>query len=73
MYDLLLINIHQQIDIADKGFWEWLGIYNLSAFAEQYGYSARCFSGYAHEVEKILAEEMPRGVKVVGLSCDFEN
>lgn len=73
MYDILLLNVHQQIDIADKGFWEWLGIYNLAAFAEQYGYPAKCFSGYTHEVEKILAEEMPKGVKVVGLSCDFEN
>lgn len=73
MYDFLLINCHRQREVLNGLFCDWLGIYSLATFLDKNGYPARAFAGYAHEVEDLLAEEIPCGVKAVGLSCDFEN
>lgn len=73
MYDFLFINSHRQIEMRLGPFCDWLGIYCLATFLDKNGYPSRAFSGYTHEVEKILEDGVANGVKCVGLSCDYEN
>ncbi|MDE5831419.1 MAG: B12-binding domain-containing radical SAM protein [Desulfovibrio sp.] len=73
MYDLLLINTHRQRDFDGGGYADWLGVRLLASYIEDCGYSARVFSGFTHECVEILREELPRGVKVVGFACDYDN
>ncbi|MBQ7606888.1 MAG: B12-binding domain-containing radical SAM protein [Desulfovibrionaceae bacterium] len=73
MYDVLLINAHRQYEIQSGILCDWLGVYLLASYMAQNGFPARAFAGFAHEVVPLLEEEMDKGVKVVGFSCDYEN
>lgn len=73
MYDFLFINCHRQHEISTDSFCDWLGIYCLATFLDKNGYPSRAFAGYSHKVEEILEQETEKGIKAVGLSCDYEN
>ncbi|MDR1874002.1 MAG: B12-binding domain-containing radical SAM protein [Synergistaceae bacterium] len=73
MYELLILNLHRQYDAEPLLSGDWLGVYLLAAFMEENGHPARAFAGYVHEAEALIEREARFGVKVVGLSCDYEN
>ncbi len=74
LVDFLIINTHRQFDSFRNSTGDWLGIHYLSSFLSENGFQTFSFAGYIHEVPAILEEYMDKhGVRVVGLSCDYEN
>lgn len=73
MYDVLFVNCHRQIERTPNIVGDWLGVFSLATFLDKNGYPSRAFSGYAHEVPNLLERETAKGIKILGLSCDYEN
>lgn len=73
-FDVLLINAHRQTQPYRNPTGDWLGIHYLAAYLNANGIAARAFAGYLHELPQLLEDTLtPCHVKLVGLSCDYEN
>lgn len=73
-YDLLLLNITRAVFAEDTTTGEPLGLYILSAFAEENGYPARVFVGDITNIEQVLFHEINHHhVKIIGFYCDYDN
>ena len=72
--DYLILYIQRQVQPYRNATGDWLGIHYLAAFLNENGISTRSFGGYAHEVPELLEDIIySQDVKVIGLSCDYEN
>ena len=72
--DYLIVYAQRQVQPYRNPTGDWLGIHYLAAFLNENGISTRSFGGYAHEVPAMLQKTIGQfGVKVIGLSCDYEN
>ena len=72
--DILFVNLHRRYFNYKPRHGGFLGIYLLSAFVRQEGYSAKSFSGTLEEGKKYLDKLCQiNAISMIGLYCDFEN
>jgi len=73
-YDILLIDIHKPETSFNFKYDGYIGINLLAAFLSENGFPAKTFTGKTHEIEDVLQKEIKNfDVKMIGLSCDYEN
>ena len=72
--DILFLNLHRRYLNYEPNHGGFLGIYLLSAFLNNEGYSAKGFSGSLEEGLKIIDNLCAENkISMLGLYCDYEN
>ncbi|MCR5834080.1 MAG: radical SAM protein [Selenomonadaceae bacterium] len=72
--DIVFLNLHRRYINYRASYGGFRGIYLLSAFVRNEGYSAKSFAGSLKNGKEILDELcQTKSVAMVGLYCDFEN
>lgn len=72
--DIIFLNLHRRYINSVSNHGGFLGIYCLSAFLNNNGYSAQSFAGQLMEGKKIIDELcQAKKVSMIGLYCDYEN
>jgi len=72
--DILFLNLHRRYLSHESNHGGFLGIYLLSAFMNNEGFSAKGFSGSLEEGLKIIDELCAKNkISMLGLYCDYDN